>query len=245
MLPAPRLLTAGDSALVVEYGDGIDARTNARVRLLQRALQDGGHPGIVETVPTYRSLIVHYDPLAMSREALEAVIAAESGLLPDTVSEAFRTVEIPVWYGGEAGPDLGSVAAAAGLDEQAVVDLHAEGDYVVFMLGFMPGFPYLGGLPARLATPRLPTPRTLVPAGSVGIAGAQTGIYPTESPGGWRLVGRTPVSLFDARLSPPALLGPGDHVRFVPVGRSEYDAVARAVDRDMYRPVVHLRSAGP
>jgi KipI family sensor histidine kinase inhibitor len=189
--------------------------------------------------------MVHYDPVVMSREAVEGLITAASGRLPDAVSEAVRTVEIPVWYGGEAGPDLAGVAAAAGLDEQGVVGLHAGADYVVFMLGFMPGFPYLGGLPARIATPRLATPRTAVPAGSVGIAGAQTGIYPTESPGGWRLVGRTPVRLFDARLSPPALLGPGDHVRFVPVTRSDYGAVAREVETDAYRPVVRVRSAGP
>jgi KipI family sensor histidine kinase inhibitor len=132
----------------------------------------------------------------------------------------------------------------AGLDEEAVVNLHSGGDYVVFMLGFMPGFPYLGGLPASIATPRLATPRTLVPAGSVGIAGAQTGIYPNASPGGWRLIGRTPVRLFDPRRSPPALLEAGEHVRFVPVTRAEYNAIARDVDAGTYRPVTRAGGAG-
>jgi KipI family sensor histidine kinase inhibitor len=245
MLPVPRLLPAGDSALVVEYGGGIDDRINAQVRMLQRALDAGAHPGIVETVPTYRSLMVHYDPIVLSRQALEDVITAAAGRLSAAVGQTVRTVELPVLYGGEAGPDLGDVAAAAGLDERAVVDLHAGADYTVFMVGFMPGFPYLGGLPPRIATPRLPTPRTVVPAGSVGIAGGQTGIYPTESPGGWRLVGRTPVRLFDVRWTPPALLGPGDHVRFVPVDQSDYDAVAREVAMDAYRPVVCAGSTGP
>jgi inhibitor of KinA len=244
MLQAPRLLPAGDSAIVVEYGDGIDTRINARVRLLQRALADRQLPGIVETVPTYRSLMVHYDPVVLLREAVERLIAGTAERLPEELQEPVRTVEIPVVYGGGAGPDLADVAALAGLDEQAVVDLHASGEYVVFMLGFMPGFPYLGGLPHRIATPRLATPRTLVPAGSVGIAGGQTGIYPTESPGGWRLIGRTPVPLFDPRTSPPALLEAGDRVRFVPVTQARYDAIARDVTADAYRPVVRVGSAG-
>jgi KipI family sensor histidine kinase inhibitor len=241
MLQALRLLPAGDSAIVVEYGEGIDVRVNARVRHLQRALDAGAHDGVVETVPTYRSLMVHYDPVVLSREALEALIVSTARRLPDEIQEAVRTVEIPVLYGGEAGPDLAEVAALAGLDEQAVVDLHAGSDYVVFMLGFMPGFPYLGGLPARIATPRLATPRTMVPGGSVGIAGAQTGIYPTDSPGGWRLIGRTPVRLFNARCSPPALLEAGDHVRFVPVAREHFDAIAREAEAGTYQPAVRLR----
>jgi KipI family sensor histidine kinase inhibitor len=244
MRPVPRLLPAGDSAIVAEYGDGIDTAINARVRSLQRALEAGAHDAIIETVPTYRSLMVHYDPMVLSHESAAALIAATAERLPEEAREAIRTIEIPVLYGGDAGPDLEDVAALAGLDAQAVVDLHAGGEYVVFMLGFMPGFPYLGGLPVSIATPRLPTPRTLVPAGSVGIAGAQTGIYPTASPGGWRLIGQTPVRLFDPRLTPPALLEPGDHLRFVPVSRPQYDAVAREVAAGTYRPAVRVQSGG-
>ena len=245
MHAAPRILPAGDSALVAEYGEAIDARVNARVRQLQRALEAAGHAGLVELVPTYRSLMVHYDPMVASHAAVAGLVLEAAGHLPDDPREPIRVVEIPVLYGGPEGPDLGDVAARAGLREAEVVALHAAADYLVFMIGFMPGFPYLGGLPPAIATPRLATPRTLVPAGSVGIAGAQTGIYPSASPGGWRLIGRTPVRLFDTRLEPPALLQAGDRLRFVPVPRPEYDAIARDVGRDAYRPVVRVVPAGP
>lgn len=244
MPPVPRLLPAGDSAIVVEYGDGIDLRINARVRLLHRALGINRPVGVVETVPAYRSLMVHYDPIVLSREALERWIAETAEHLPAESAAACRTVEIPVVYGGVAGPDLAAVAAHAGLDEGEAAGLHASVEYVVFMLGFMPGFPYLGGLPARIATPRLATPRTLVPAGSVGIAGAQTGIYPAESPGGWRLIGRTPVVLFDPRESPPALFEAGDRVRFTPVTPADYNAIARDVAAGLYRPAVEAERDG-
>jgi len=149
MSPAPRLLPAGDSAVVAEYGDAIDVRVNVRVRQLQRTLEALAHPGLVELVPTYRSLMVHYDPIVLSREAIEHLIAETAERLPEETREPGRTVEIPVTYGGAAGPDLADVAAFAGLKEGQVVELHASGDYTVFMLGFMPGFPYLGGLPQR------------------------------------------------------------------------------------------------
>ena len=190
MPPAPRILPAGDSAVVAEYGDAIDVRVNARVRQLQRTLEASGHAGLVELVPTYRSLMLHYDPMVLSHAAVAELVLGAAGHLPEDFRESARAVDIPVLYGGGEGPDLADVAARAGLREEEVVELHAAGDYLVFMIGFMPGFPYLGGLPPAIATPRLATPRTLVPAGSVGIAGAQTGIYPSESPGGWRLIGR-------------------------------------------------------
>ena len=243
MHPVPRVLHAGDGALVAEYGDAIDARLNARVRQLQHALEDLRPPGVTELVPTYRSLLVHYDPMVVRHESAAALVLDAAGQLPDDAGGPTRVVTIPVIYGEAEGPDLAEVAAHAGLGEAEVVNLHAAGDYLVYMIGFMPGFPYLGGLHPAIATPRLTTPRTRVPAGSVGIAGAQTGIYPAESPGGWRLIGRTPVRLFDPRLDPPVLVQAGDHLRFMPVSRREYEAIARDVGDDRYQPAVQQLAA--
>jgi len=231
----PRILDAGDSAIVVEYGRGIDAAANARVRRLDAALRQAPRGGILETVPAYCSLLVHYDPLAITREALERSVREADGAAGEGAAESARTITIPVAYGGAFGPDLADVAAFAGLTEDAVAAMHAAGRYRVFMLGFMPGFPYLGGLPPRLAAPRLATPRTLVPGGSVGIAGEQTGVYPADGPGGWRIVGRTPIPLFDARQTPAALIDAGDRVRFVAIASGEFDAIARRVRAGAWR----------
>jgi len=240
MLSPPRLLPAGDRALVVEYGATIDERVNARVRGLASMLNAVTHPGILETVPTYRSLMVHYDPLRLAVSDLERILRdADAGLADEPVLER-RTVEMPVVYGGEFGPDLADVAAHHGLSEDDVVAIHAATDYLIFMMGFMPGFPYLGGLSPRIATPRLSTPRTAVPAGSVGIAGHQTGIYPTDSPGGWRLIGRTPVRLFDASRTPPVLFEAGDYLRFMPVSARESAEIARGVASGDFAPVVRV-----
>jgi len=243
MLTPPRVLPAGDRALVVEYGATIDAHVNARVRGLAATLDATALPGIIETVPTYRSLMVHYDPLRLAVSDLKRILlAADAGLVDEAVPER-RTVEMPVVYGGEFGPDLADVAAHHGLSEDDVVAIHAASDYLIFMMGFMPGFPYLGGLSPRIATPRLSTPRTVVPAGSVGIAGHQTGIYPTDSPGGWRLIGRTPVRLFDTARTPPVLFEAGDYVRFVPVSARESADIARGVASGAFAPVVRVERA--
>jgi KipI family sensor histidine kinase inhibitor len=213
----PRFLPAGDSVLVAEYGDRIDETINAHIHLVSQALDRRRPAGVVEVVPTYRSIAIHLDPLRTDRAALQALVRhidADVAAYPPPIP---RTVEIPVVYGGEYGPDLADVATHAGLSAADVVAIHAAGTYRVYMMGFTPGFPYLGGLSPRIATPRLPSPRTHVPAGSVGIAGPQTGIYPTASPGGWRLIGRTPLPLFDQTQDPPTLVDAGDTVRFVPV----------------------------
>lgn len=224
-----RLLLAGDRALVVEFGDAIDPRLAAQVRRLAARLAAAPLPGLVETVPTYRSLMIHYDPLAADPAVLLAAVSeaaaqvvAESAASARTGDAAAlwngaRLVEIPVVYGGDTGPDLPYVAERTGLAPEEVVRLHAAPTYLVYMLGFLPGFPYLGGLDPRLTTPRLPTPRLKIPAGSVGIGGQQTGIYPVESPGGWAIIGRTSLTLFDPTRPDPCLLAPGDRVRFVPV----------------------------
>lgn len=212
----PRLQPLGDAALLVELGSGIDPDLNRRVHALAARLMAATLPGVVEIVPAYASALIHYDPLVLDFTDLEAwAIAALDGLV--AASFPPRRVEIPVRYGGADGPDLEFVAAHAGLTPAAVIRLHSAAEYTVYMMGFQPGFPYLGGLNPAIAAPRLPTPRTRVPAGSVGIAGNQTGIYPSQSPGGWRLIGRTDLRLFDPSADPPCLLNPGDIIRFVPV----------------------------
>jgi len=223
MYSEPHFLLAGDSALVVEFGDEISKEVNRRVHTLAYALEKNPLPGLGEAVPTYRSLLIHYDPLRLSCEEIKAFVSdvlqkGEEVLLPEP-----RVVEVPVVYGGEFGPDIEFVAEHNGLSVEEVIRLHSGATYTVYMLGFTPGFTYLGGLPEALATPRLPTPRKLVPAGSVGIAGAQTGIYPIATPGGWRLIGRTPLKLFDPNHDPPVLLGPGDKVHFVPISEEEFE----------------------
>lgn len=238
------LRTAGEGGLVVELGDAIDPEVNARVHRLARAVRARLGERIIEVVPTYRSLLVRHDPLRVPRRGLEREIEA---LLADppaaTEGAAARTVHVPACYGGEMGPDLEDVARHAELEPREVVDLHASATYRVFMLGFTPGFPYLGGLPPRLETPRLEAPRERVAAGSVGIGGAQTGIYPVESPGGWRIIARTPLRLFDPGAAWPFLLAPGDRLRFVPIERGEYDDVARRVAARTY--AARITGGGP
>lgn len=222
-----RILPLGDSALTVEFGDKIDPRINARVVAFAKSIGDQGWRGIFDVVPTYRSLTIHFDPLqwdsATLTNRLKALPFPKSGK-----TEPHGTLHtIPVLYGGEWGPDLEDVAAFADLSPAQAIALYASIHYRVYMLGFSPGFPYLELVPERLAMPRLSTPRTKVPAGSVGIADRQTGIYPTSTPGGWRLIGRTPISLYRQTSSVPFLLKPGDMVRFKSIDQGEFDRLSR------------------
>ena len=205
---------ASDRSLLVSFGQEISEEARRRVVSLSRGL--GGVRGILNLHPAYSSVLVDFDPRLRGHAELEALLRelAAAGCDADVIE---RTVEIPVRYGGEYGPDLEDVARYTGLPAERVVELHASAEYLVYFLGFSPGFPYLGGLPAELATPRLAAPRKLVPGGSVAIGGGQTGIYPMDSPGGWRIIGRTPLRLFDAEASPPSLLAMGDRVRFTPI----------------------------
>ena len=221
MYDSPKFLTAGDRALVVEIGEVISPECNRRVNQLLGAIEEGGVRGVVDLVPTYRSLMVLYDPMLVSFEDLREAISEVGSKHKDGKAEGGRLVEIPTLYGGDHGPDLEFVAEQAGLSVEDAVQLHSSVDYLVYMMGFTPGFPYLGGLPERLATPRLTTPRTVIPAGSAGIAESQTGVYPLDSPGGWQLIGRTPLRLFDVDRVRPSLISAGDRVRFVPLGSEE------------------------
>jgi KipI family sensor histidine kinase inhibitor len=223
----PTLEPLGDQALLLRWGEVADADANRLVHAAAARLRAARLPWLVDCVPAYASLAVFFDgasihgddPFASVREAVATLADVADAT---TGAATSRLVEIPVVYGGEHGPDLDDVAAASGLTPARVIERHAQADYLVAMLGFSPGFPYLLGLDPALAVPRLATPRTRVPAGSVGIGGTQTGIYPNEGPGGWRLIGRTPQALFDARRDPPSLLLPGDRVRFVPVAASAF-----------------------
>ncbi|GAA4864014.1 5-oxoprolinase subunit PxpB [Luteimonas vadosa] len=215
----------GEDALLLRLGDSVDASTNLRVHRLAESIAARRPPWLVDLVPAYASLAVFVDP-AHFDAGVDPLVEPGRWLADCAEASAVAgdgggaLIEIPVRYGGEDGPDLDAVAAEAGMSPREAVALHCAGDYRVAMLGFAPGFPYLIGLDPRLATPRLATPRPRVPAGSVGIGGAQTGIYPRSGPGGWRLIGRTDLRLFDATRDPPATLSPGDRVRFVPVGGS-------------------------
>lgn len=216
-----RLIASGDAALVVEFGDRVDRLLNARVLALDAAIAEAGLDGVVETVPTFRSLLVHYDPLRTT--AAELSVAIRPLLERGGAAEARRRRwVIPVCYQGELAPDLEDVAVRVGLSPEEVVALHGEPVYRVYMLGFLPGFPYLGDLPEKLRLPRRENPRTRLPAGSVAIAISLSAIYPVESPGGWHLIGNTPVTFFDVRRDPPALLAPGDEVRFEPISAKDH-----------------------
>jgi KipI family sensor histidine kinase inhibitor len=217
----PRFLNMGDQGLVVEFSDIIAESVFAEVNSLHKELLQDLPLGVVELVPTYRSLLIVYDPLSTTCEELKGIVTRR---IPNDLQQISggRLIEIPVCYGGEYGPDLDELAAYCKLTVAEVIAEHTGRDYLIYMIGFTPGFPYLGGLSERIACPRLPNPRTLVPKGSVGIAETQTGIYPLDSPGGWRLIGRTPKQLFAPSQEEPFLLAAGDRLRFVPVSQKEY-----------------------
>ena len=232
----PRFFPAGDLALVAELGDAISPEINRRVRGLTDALEQGSIPGVFDFLPTYRSVLVYYDPLLVTSGEVEEGIERllENAEAADTGKR--HVVHIPTLYAGDMGPDIAFVAEHSGLDEQEVVKIHSSSDYLVYMMGFAPGFAYLGGLDERLATPRLQSPRTEIPPGAVGIAETQTGVYPVASPGGWQLIGRTPVRLFDPARERPVLLSAGDYVRFVPLESPQaYDDILKQVESGDYQ----------
>ena len=230
-----RFLSAGDRALVVEFGDHIDRVLSERVLGLNTAIGAHPPPGVIETVPTFRSLTVYYDPLLTSRKQLEKAIAGLLGR-EDSPSVGARSWRLPVCYEGEFAPDLAEVGRLTGMTQDQVVGLHSGTRVHVYMLGFLPGFPYMGDLPNKLSLPRRADPRLRVPAGSISIATSLTAIYPYESPGGWHLIGATPIRLFDPERVQPALLAPGDAVEFMPVDATSFSSIRRAVENRSYEP---------
>lgn len=229
-----KFLPAGDSAVSVQFGNVIDPAVYQRVHALQLQLDRAKLPGIVEVLPTYRALMVHYDPGILPF----AVLVKElNQLIASPFSEgkhSRKVITIPVCFGGELGEDLDFVAQYHHTTSEEIVRLFGSEDFLIYMLGFTPGYPYIGGVPDGLATPRLETPRVKIPAGSVGIGGKQLGIYPIVSPGGFQLVGRTPVRLYDPGREQPILLEAGEYIRFQAVSREEYDEILCQVEAGRY-----------
>ena len=230
-----RFLIAGDSSICAEFGNEISKEINAQIRAFNILLKESGIAGIVETIPTYRSLLIQYDPGVISYKSLEGKLKKLLARLDSVEIPPSEVLEVPVLYGGEEmGPDLKFVAENAKMSEEEVIKLHSEPEYLIYMLGFTPGFTYLGGLNDAIETPRLKTPRVKIPAGSVGIAGKQTGVYPIDSPGGGKLIGRTPLKMYDADREKPILPEAGQYIKFVPIDRAEFDRIAAEVEKGTY-----------
>lgn len=222
----PTISPVGDCAISIDFGQVIDPKINRHIRQIIEQIKDLQLDGIIELVPTYCALLVQYDAMVYSYSDICRILEPTlQESVTDSANELVTIVEIPTVYGGEYGPDLGFVASYNHLSEAEVVSIHSGTDYLVYMLGFIPGFTYLGGMDPRIATPRLSSPRTLIPAGSVGIAGEQTGTYPSDSPGGWQIIGRTPVTMYDMSKEQAALLQAGDYVRYVSIDENEFHRV--------------------
>lgn len=226
-----KFLIASEKAICVEFGNEISEAINAKIRTFEKLLWEHNIHGITETVPTYRSIMVHYSPdiilYSELKERLQALINEMSDMpMPDG-----KLVRVPVVYGGEYGPDLEHVARHNGLTTKEVIHIHTKNTYLIYMLGFTPGFAYMGGMDERIATPRLETPRVNIPGGSVGIAGSQTGIYPLDSPAGWQIIGRTPLTLFDHARPEPCLFEAGQRVQFYQITEKEFKEFRNAVDK--------------
>ena len=239
----PTISPVGDRAISIDFGQVIDPTINRHIRQTIERIKELQLDGIIELVPTYCALLVEYDAMLYSYSEICNIIepTLEEGMT-NTTNELVTVVEVPTVYGGEFGPDLSFVASHNHLSEDEVISIHSGTDYLVYMLGFIPGFTYLGGMDPRIATPRLSSPRTLIPAGSVGIAGEQTGTYPSDSPGGWQIIGRTPVTMYDMSKAQAALLKAGDYVRYVPIDESEFHRI-KSLGSD-YVPVIREVEVG-
>ena len=234
----PRILHAGDSCIVAEFGNSIDMGINARVQALRALIEKNPFRGFIETVPTYRSLAVCFNPLLAPDDLDKLLLClAESAESAKSAGEEKRKLlVVPTCYEGDFAPDMEKVVANAGISSDEVVRRHSSKDCYCYMLGFLPGFSYLGGMDPSLETPRLKEPREKIPGGSVGIAGKQTGIYPIESPGGWNLIGKTPLRMFDPLRNPAIFLEAGMWVRFAPIGAAEFKRIASIAVQPDWKP---------
>jgi KipI family sensor histidine kinase inhibitor len=231
-------VAAGDLAVSVEWAEEISIEINTQVRALEFLVQQKAIPGVVETVPSFRALLVYYDPRLVGYDDLCATLTELASLASTSVLPPARTVELPCCYDTELGLDLEAASRRLELSMDEIVRLHAGSDLLVYFIGFTPGLPYMTGMPERICLPRLPTPRVRVPAGSVGIGGIQCCIYSVDSPGGYWILGRIPLRLYDPEAAEPILLKAGDHVRMRPIERREFDDIAARVARGTYQPVI-------
>ena len=238
-----KIYTAGDSSVLIEFGKEISPEINGQITALVHLMKEQHIEGVVDMIPAFCSLLINYDPRVISygkiRRRLEKLLKLEVR----QEGGSRQVIQIPVCYGGQYGPDLENIASHAGLSPQEVIDIHCSGDYLIYMLGFLPGFSYLGGLDERIHTPRLANPRIRIPAGSVGIGGSQTGIYPLDSPGGWQLLGMTPVKTYDPARQSPILFEAGDYIRFVPVNEEMFRSIREQVEAGTYQCAVSRKEA--
>ena len=231
-----RFLFSGDSALVIEFGNEISVDINKKIRKMMDDIKKENIAGIVELVPTYCSLLINYDVLKIDYNTLvEKLKTFLNNDLETAEGEEVTLIEIPTLYNDEVGPDLSYVAEHNKLSKEEVIKIHTGTDYLVYMLGFMPGFTYLGGMSEKIATPRLESPRLQIYPGSVGIAGKQTGMYPSMSPGGWRIIGRTPLKLYNPDSDTPVYISSGDYVRYVSISEEEYNEILKKVENNEYK----------
>jgi KipI family sensor histidine kinase inhibitor len=244
MYEKAKYLVSGDSAVNMEFGSNISEEVNKKIRAMALSIEVKSIHGIVEMVPTYRSLMIHYDPLKVDFYELVNTLKKIEQKLDNIVLPAPEVIEIPTLYGGDWGPDLENVARYNNITVEKVVEIHTSKEYLIFMLGFTPGFPYLGGMDMRIAAPRLQTPRTRIPGGSVGIAGEQTGIYPLSSPGGWQLIGRTPIKLFDPYRENPILLKSGNYIKFKSINEEDYKKIEKELDNETYEYIIYPKKDG-
>lgn len=236
-----KIHTAGDSSLLIEFEQKISPEINAQITAVVRLIKAQQIEGVKDMIPAFASLLINYDPRVISYAGLKSRLEKLLKLEIAGEASSARIFEIPVCYGGEYGPDLQNIADHAGMTPEEVIRIHSSEDYLIYMLGFLPGFSYLGGLDERIHTPRLANPRIRIPAGSVGIGGSQTGIYPLDSPGGWQLLGMTPVKTYDPEREVPILFEAGDFIRFIPVTEDEYMEIKKQVDEGSYQCVIHQK----
>ncbi|OCL26908.1 allophanate hydrolase [Orenia metallireducens] len=222
-----KYVSASDSSILMEFGDEIKPEINREIQAMVHLLEKEVIAGVIEYIPSYTKLMITYDPLTIDYQNLVAKLKELEDRIHTISTSPTKIIEIPVLYGGEYGPDLETVANYNNLSDEEVIKIHSSRDYLIYMLGFTPGFPYLGGMSKKIATPRLKNPREKVPAGSIGIADRQTGIYPISSPGGWQIIGRTPIKLFDPQREVSFLLEIGSYLRFIPISQVQFEWIKK------------------